>query len=64
MRRQLFPKVPSECELIRQQYRPHDTVLVTRDMFDIASRISVEKLGIPVLWVFMGPSQLTTWRLG
>jgi rhamnosyltransferase subunit B len=62
-RRHYLPKVPRECEMIRQRYRAHDTILIARDLFDIGARIAAEALGIPLLWVFMSPSQLQNWPL-
>jgi len=63
LRRHSLPKVLREVELIQQRYRAGDTVLVTRDLFDLACRMASEKLGIPALWVFTGPSQLATSKL-
>ena len=63
MRRHSLPRVPVELELISRSWRRGETVLVTRDMFDIAARVAVEKLGIPAFWVFAGPSQLATSKL-
>lgn len=63
LRRHYFTKVPLECELIRQQYRASDTILMARDLFDIGARIAAEKLGIPLLWIFVAPSQLLSRHL-
>lgn len=63
LRRHSLPKVALEVALIGQRCAPDDTVLVTRDLFDTAARIAAEKFGIPALWLFMAPSQLTTWKM-
>jgi rhamnosyltransferase subunit B len=63
MRRHSLPRVPVQFELIRERCRADETVLITRDMFDTAARVAAEKLDIPVLWMFIAPSQLTTWKL-
>src|SRR5215470_2576358 len=63
LRRHLLPKVPLQYELIARQFSPRNTVLITRDLFDTAARFISEKLSIPTLWVFIAPSQLTTWKL-
>lgn len=63
IRRHSLPKVALEYELIRQRWRAHSTVLVTGDLFDAAARIAAEKLGIPLLWVFVAPSQITTGQM-
>ena len=63
LRRHSLPKVLSEYQLIRQRCRLDGTVLITRDLFDTAARISTEKLGIPLIEVFFAPSQITTWKI-
>jgi len=63
IRRHSLPKVLLEYELIRHRCCSDDTILITRDMFDLGARISTEKLGVRVLWVFAAPSQVTTWRI-
>jgi len=63
LRRHYFTKVPLECELIRQRYRSSATILVARDLFDIGARIAAEKFGIPLLWMFVAPSQLLSRQL-
>ncbi|HYK42783.1 MAG TPA: glycosyltransferase, partial [Thermoanaerobaculia bacterium] len=57
MRRHYMPRVIGEYERIRERCRP-DTVVVARDLFDLGARLAAEKLGIPVLWIFISPSQL------
>jgi UDP:flavonoid glycosyltransferase YjiC (YdhE family) len=63
LRRHSLPKILLEYEMIRQRYHARDTVLVTRDLFDTAARISAEKLGVPLLAVFFAPSQITTRKI-
>jgi rhamnosyltransferase subunit B len=63
LRRHYFPRVPLECELIQQRFRASDTILVARDLFDIGARIAAEKFGIPLLWMFVSPSQLLNRQL-
>jgi rhamnosyltransferase subunit B len=63
MRRHSLSRVPMQLDLISQRCRTDETILITRDMFDTAARISAEKLDIPVLWMFIAPSQLTTWKV-
>ncbi len=63
LRRHSLPKVLLEYELIRQRCRLDDTILITRDLFDTAARISAEKMGLPLLGVFFAPSQITTWKI-
>lgn len=63
LRRHYLPRVPRECELIQQRYRASDTILVARDLFDIGARIAAEKLGIPLRWAFVAPSQLLSRNL-
>ncbi len=63
LRRHSLPKILLEYQLVRQRCRLDDTVLITRDLFDTAARISAEKLGIPLLEVFFAPSQITTWKI-
>jgi len=60
IRRHSLARVAREYELIRQRCRSDNDVLVTRDLFDTTARIAGEKLGIPVLWVFIAPSQVMT----
>ena len=63
IRRHSVPRVVRDYELIRQRCLSDDDVLVTRDLFDTVARIAAEKLGIPVLWVFIAPSQITTGEM-
>jgi rhamnosyltransferase subunit B len=63
IRRHSLSQIPVHVELVTQRCRPGETVLITRDMFDTAARIAAEKLGIPALWMFIAPSQLTTWKI-
>jgi UDP:flavonoid glycosyltransferase YjiC (YdhE family) len=63
LRRHYLPKVPREFEMIYPRCRVQDTILIARDLFDIGARIAAEKLGIPVLWIFLAPSQLLNWPL-
>jgi UDP:flavonoid glycosyltransferase YjiC (YdhE family) len=63
LRRHTLPKVIVDFRKIAQQICARDTVLLTRDLFDIAPRFVSEKLGLPLIWVFMNPSQIATWRL-
>jgi len=63
MRRHYFPKVLAECKLIEQRYRPGDTVVIARDLFDLGARLVAERLRIPLLWIFMAPSQLLNGQL-
>jgi UDP:flavonoid glycosyltransferase YjiC (YdhE family) len=58
LRRHCFPRLTREFALIEQRYRPGDTILVARDFFDVGARAAAERLGIPLSWVFMAPSQL------
>jgi UDP:flavonoid glycosyltransferase YjiC (YdhE family) len=63
LRRHSLPKVPFECAFHRDRYRAGKTLLVTRDMFDTAARISAEQLDIPRAVLFIAPSQITTWTV-
>lgn len=63
LRRHYFPRVAAECGLIRQHHHPARTVVVARDLFDMGARITSEKLGIPLRWIFVAPSQLLNWQL-
>lgn len=58
LRRHYFPRVVQEYDLIRQRCRAKDTILVARDLFDVGARIAAEKLGLPLLWLFVAPSTL------
>jgi len=48
---------------VARQISRTDTVLLTRDLFDTVPRLVSEKLGVPLIWVFMNPSQVTTSTL-
>ncbi len=63
LRRHYFSRVPLEVELIRQRQRGSDTILVARDLFDTGARIASEILGIPLQWMFVAPSQLSSSEL-
>ena len=63
LRRHYFSIVPLEIESIRRRHRGSDTILVARDLFDIGARIASEKFGIPLLWMFVAPSQLLSSEL-
>jgi hypothetical protein len=63
LRRHTLPKVPLDVQHIVRQISSPDTVVLTRDLFDLAPRFISEQLGLPLIWVFMNPSQITTWRL-
>ena len=62
-RRHYFPTVRREHELIRERFRARDTVVVARDLFDVGARLAAETLGVPVVWMFVSPSQLMNTRL-
>jgi rhamnosyltransferase subunit B len=59
MRRHYLPQVSGEYEQIRERCRPSGTIVVARDLFDLGARFAAEKLGIPVVWIFISPSQLS-----
>lgn len=63
LRRHYFPRVPGEYELIRAMSGASDTIVVARDLFDIGARIAADKLGVPVVWLFVSPGQLLTPEL-
>jgi UDP:flavonoid glycosyltransferase YjiC (YdhE family) len=63
LRRHSLPKFLLEYNLIDERCRSRDTVLISRDLFDTAARISAEKLGIKLLHVFFAPSQVATWKI-
>jgi len=56
-RRHSFPRIPREYQLIEERCKPGDTLLITRHLFDVGARLAAEKLGVPLLWVFVAPSQ-------
>ncbi|HEY6148843.1 MAG TPA: glycosyltransferase, partial [Thermoanaerobaculia bacterium] len=58
LRRHYLPLVAGEYERIRERCRAADTIVVARDLFDIGARIAAEKLGVPLVWVFVAPGQL------
>ena len=63
MRRHYLPRVIGEYERIRDRCRPSGRILVARDLFDLGARFAAEKLGIPVVWIFISPSQLVSREL-
>ena len=60
LRRHYLPRVVGEYERIRERCRPSATILVARDLFDVGARIAAEKLGVPLVWAFVAPSQLAS----
>lgn len=58
LRRHYFPVVPLEYERIRERCRRAHSVVVTRHLFDVGARLAAEKLKVPLLWIFVAPSQL------
>ena len=58
IRRHYLPLVAGEYERIRERCGAADTIVVARDLFDVGARIAAEKLGVPVVWAFVAPSQL------
>jgi rhamnosyltransferase subunit B len=60
LRRHALSSVSVLFELVSRHVSRQDTVLLTRDLFDTAPRLISEKLGLPLIWVFISPSQITT----
>jgi UDP:flavonoid glycosyltransferase YjiC (YdhE family) len=63
IRRHSLSKIVDHSELIAQACQSRNTVLVTRDLFDTAIRLTAEKSRLPLRWIFGFPSQATTWKL-
>jgi len=62
LRKHSFPRVGRVLDLIGQQ-RLDDTLLITPPLFDTATRMAAEKLGLPLMWIFLAPIQVTAWQL-
>lgn len=52
-----------EYQLVSQQCKSQDSIIVTRDLFDLVPRLVAEKLRLPLRWMFSNPSQIATWSL-
>ncbi len=63
IRRHSLSKIAEHSELIAQSCKRQNTVLVTRDLFDTAIRLTAERSHLPLSWIFGFPSQATTWKL-
>ena len=63
IRRHSLSKIVKHSALIAQSCQSRNTVLVTRDLFDTAIRLTAEKSRLPLRWIFGFPSQATTWKL-
>src|SRR5262249_16559992 len=59
----VLPKIAQECGLISQLATPTDTIIITRSVPGFAARIAAEKLSIPFVSIFFGPSYAATMPL-
>jgi amino acid adenylation domain-containing protein len=50
-----LPGVLKECRLIERLHRPRETILVARSQPGIAALLAAEKLGLPVVSIFLAP---------
>ena len=63
LRRHALSNVSILFDRVARYVSRQDTVLLTRDLFDTAPRLISEKLGLPLVWVLVTPSQMTTATL-
>jgi len=61
--RHLLPSALLEYRLIQSLCTDPDTVLITRHMSSVAAMLAAEKLHLPLVRVFIAPSQITTFSL-
>ncbi|GII03579.1 glycosyltransferase [Planobispora takensis] len=59
-RNKLFEQLRDEVEMIRQRYRPGETVVLARHTSGIAALIAAELYGVPVATQAMAPCQYVT----
>ena len=63
LRRHCLLRALAEYRLVSQLCARKDSMIVTRDLFDLVPRLVAEKLQLPVRWIFGNPSQVATWSL-
>lgn len=63
LRRHCLARALDEYRLVAQLCADRNSIIVTRDLFDLVPRLVGEKLRIPVRWIFGNPSQVSTWSL-
>ena len=63
LRRHSLPRALEEYQLVSQLCTSKNSIIVTRDLFDLVPRLVAEKLRLPVRWMFGNPSQVATWSL-
>jgi rhamnosyltransferase subunit B len=63
LRRHSLSSALGEYQLVSQQCKATDSIIVTRDLFDLVPRLVAEKLALPLRWIFGNPSQVATWSL-
>lgn len=61
--RHSLSRAPGEYQLVSQQCKGNNSIIVTRDLFDLVPRLAGEKLRLPLRWMFGNPSQVATWEL-
>jgi UDP:flavonoid glycosyltransferase YjiC (YdhE family) len=57
-RQHLLPRIPHEYAVIRQHYRPGDTILVCLDITRPTGQLSAEKLSIPFVLFYSNPKHV------
>ena len=63
LRRHSLSRALGEYQLVSQQCESKNSIIVTRDLFDLVPRLVAEKLRLPLRWIFGFPSQVETWSL-
>jgi UDP:flavonoid glycosyltransferase YjiC (YdhE family) len=63
LKRHALSNVSILLDQVARRVSDPDTVLLTRDLFDTAPRLISETLGLPLIWIFTAPSQITTASL-
>ena len=63
LRRYSLSRALGDYQVVSQQCKANNSIIVTRDLFDLAPRLAAEKLQLPVRWMFGNPSQVDTWSL-
>ena len=63
LRRHSLSRALREYQVVSQQCESTNSIIVTRDLFDLVPRLAAEKLRLPLRWVFGFPSQVATWSL-
>ncbi|MFI9771938.1 glycosyltransferase [Streptomyces sp. NPDC052415] len=54
----MFEQIARECAMLRELYRPGETVLVGRHTSGVSVRFVGELLGAPVAWLALAPTQV------